>query len=72
MARRQASGISPTWLLELSNGALNSIQLAQPALADLSLTTDRPTLTALLRQRMAPMQAVTEGSLWLAGNSSAT
>ena len=56
-------------LLELSNGALNSIQLAQPAPADLSLTTDRPTLEALLQQRLAPMQAVTEGRLRLAGDA---
>ena len=57
------------WLLELSNGALNNIQLAEPAQADVSLSTDRPTLEALLQQRLAPMQAVAEGRLRLAGNA---
>ena len=57
------------WLLELSNGALNSIQLPEPAQADVSLGADRPTLEALLQQRLAPMQAVAEGRLRLAGNA---
>ena len=57
------------WLLELSNGALSSLQLDAAPLADVSLTLDRPTLEALLQQRLKPAQAVQEGRLRLAGNA---
>ena len=57
------------WLLELSNGALSSIQLDHAPAADVSLRVDRPTLEALLQQRLAPMQAISDGKLQLSGNA---
>jgi alkyl sulfatase BDS1-like metallo-beta-lactamase superfamily hydrolase len=57
------------WLLELSNGALNSMQFDTAQAADVALTLDRVTLEAILQQRLAPMQAITEGSLRLSGNA---
>jgi alkyl sulfatase BDS1-like metallo-beta-lactamase superfamily hydrolase len=57
------------WLLELSNGALNSMQFDTAQAADVALTLDRTTLEAILQQRLQPMQAITEGSLRLSGNA---
>ncbi len=57
------------WLLELSNGALNSMQFDTAQAGDVALTLDRVTLEAILQQRLAPMQAITEGSLRLSGNA---
>ena len=57
------------WLLELSNGALSSIQQGHAPAADVSLRVDRPTLEALLQQRLAPMQAISDGKLQLSGNA---
>lgn len=57
------------WLLELSNGALNSMQFDTAQAADVALTLDRVTLEAILQQRLAPMQAINEGSLRLSGNA---
>ncbi len=56
------------WLLELSNGALSSLRVDEPPHADVSLTLSRHTLEAMLQQQLAPMQALTEGKLKLAGN----
>ena len=49
------------WLLELSNGALSSLQFDAAQVADVSLTLSRPTLEAILQQRLPPMQAITAG-----------
>ena len=57
------------WLLVLSNGALNSIQVDEAPQADVSLALTRPTLEALLQQQLLPMQAVGDGRLKIAGNS---
>ena len=61
------------WLLVLSNGALNSIQVEDPppadVPADVSLALTRPTLEALLQQQLLPMQAVGDGRLKISGNA---
>ena len=57
------------WLLELSNCALSSLQFDAAQAADVALTLSRPTLEAILQQRLQPMQAITEGSLRLTGNA---
>ncbi len=57
------------WLLELSNGALSSMQFDTAQTADVGLTLSRPTLEAILQQRLPPMQAITEGSLQISGNA---
>ena len=57
------------WLLELSNGALSSLQVDCAPQADVSLTLDRPTLEAMLQQRLKPMQALSDGRLQLAGQA---
>ena len=62
------------WRLNLSNGALSSLRLADlppeapplPA-AEVSLTLDRPTLEAIMQQRLPAPQAVAEGRLRMAG-----
>ena len=56
------------WLLELSNGALSSLRVDAPPHADVSLALSRSTLEAIMQQQLAPMQAITEGKLKLAGN----
>jgi alkyl sulfatase BDS1-like metallo-beta-lactamase superfamily hydrolase len=56
------------WLLELSNGALSSLQHDEAPSADIAITVDRPTLEAVLQQRLAPLQAISEGRLHLTGN----
>jgi alkyl sulfatase BDS1-like metallo-beta-lactamase superfamily hydrolase len=56
------------WLSELSNGALNSLQVDTAPIADVSLTLARPVLEALLKQQLKPMEAITTGQLQLAGN----
>ena len=62
------------WRLELSNGALSSLRLAdlpaeaaQPPAAEVSLTLDRATLEALMQQRLAAPKAIAEGKLRMAG-----
>ena len=55
------------WLLEVSNGALSSIQCAQKPEADMSLALDRATLEAIIQQQLPPMQAVAEGKLKIEG-----
>lgn len=35
----------------------------------MGLTLSRPTLEAILQQRLPPMQAITEGSLQISGNA---
>ncbi|HNR84147.1 alkyl sulfatase dimerization domain-containing protein [Ottowia sp.] len=60
------------WLSTLSHGALSSLRIADPAVAaaaDLRITTDRPTLDAILQQRLPPPQAVSEGRLQLQGQA---
>lgn len=57
------------WLLELSNGALNSLQVSEAPNADVSLTLARPTLEALLQQKLAPQQAISDGRLRIVGNA---
>ena len=56
------------WLVELSNGALSSIQVKDQPAADVSLALTRKTLEAMLQQQLPPMQAVTEGKLKIDGN----
>ena len=65
----QFSDSGECWLLELSNGALSSLQQDLAPAADLSITVDRPTLEALLQQRLTPQQAIREGRLRLAGDA---
>ena len=57
------------WLVDLSNGALSSIQKEDKPVADVSLALTRKTLEAMLQQQLAPMQAVTEGKLKIEGNA---
>ena len=57
------------WLLELSNGALSSLQHDSAQAADVSVMLDRPTLEAMIQQRLAPVQAVADSRLRLAGNA---
>jgi alkyl sulfatase BDS1-like metallo-beta-lactamase superfamily hydrolase len=57
------------WLVELSNGALSSIQKDERPAADVSLALTRKTLEAMLQQQLPPMQAVTEGKLKIEGNA---
>ena len=56
------------WLVELSNGALSSIQVDEKPAADVALALTRPTLEALVQHQLPPMQAVTEGKLNIEGN----
>ena len=56
------------WLMELSNGALSSIRVDALPEVDASLSLDRPTLEALLLQKIAPIDAVTGGKLKIGGN----
>ena len=57
------------WLLELSNGALSSIQVDAAPQADVSLGLSRSTLEALLKLQMKPLEAFTAGQLKLTGNT---
>jgi alkyl sulfatase BDS1-like metallo-beta-lactamase superfamily hydrolase len=63
------NGQGEHWLVELSNGALSSIQVKDQPAADVSLALTRKTLEAMLQQQLPPMQAVTEGKLKIAGNA---
>ena len=57
------------WLVNLSNGALSSIQKDTKPAADVSLALTRKTLEAMLQQQLPPMQAVTEGKLTIDGKA---
>ena len=57
------------WLMELSNGALSSMQFEQPQQTDVALALTRPTLEAMLAQKLPPMQAISEGKLRIEGNA---
>ena len=57
------------WLVDLSNGALSSIQKDGKPAANVSLALTRKTLEAMLQQQLPPMQAVTEGKLKVEGNA---
>ena len=57
------------WLVDLSNGALSSIQKDGKPAADVSLALTRKTLEAMMQQKLQPMQAVTEGKLKVEGNA---
>ena len=57
------------WLVELSNGALSSIQKDTKPTADVSLALTRKTLEAMLQQQLPPMQALTEGKLKIDGKA---
>jgi alkyl sulfatase BDS1-like metallo-beta-lactamase superfamily hydrolase len=65
----QFSDSGEHWLLELSNGALSSLQHDHAPAADIAITVDRPTLEAVLQQRLAPGQAIAAGHLRLAGDA---
>jgi alkyl sulfatase BDS1-like metallo-beta-lactamase superfamily hydrolase len=56
------------WSLHLSNGALNSVMLTEADTADVTLHLERPTLDAMLQQKMMPAQAIQEGKLKMEGN----
>jgi alkyl sulfatase BDS1-like metallo-beta-lactamase superfamily hydrolase len=56
------------WLVELSNGALHAIQVAQAPDSNMSLTMNRATLEGLLQQQLVPMDAVQTGQLEIGGN----
>lgn len=62
------------WLSSLSNGALSSLRLepgaGEAVAADLRIHTDRPTLEALLQQRLSPAQALSDRRLQLQGKTS--
>jgi alkyl sulfatase BDS1-like metallo-beta-lactamase superfamily hydrolase len=60
---------SEHWLIELSNGALSSIQVDEKPAADVCLALTRPTLEALIQQQLPPLQAMTEGKLNIEGNA---
>ncbi len=64
------------WRLELSNGALSSLCLADlpaeaavPPPAEVALSLDRATLEALMQQRLAAPQAIAEGRLRITGQA---
>ncbi len=56
------------WLLEVSNGALSSIQCEQKPQTDISMALGRSTLEAIIQQQLPPLQAVTEGKLKIEGD----
>lgn len=55
------------WVCSLSNGALSSIRLETAPVADLTVTTSRATLDALLAHQLQPAQALANGRLMLDG-----
>ena len=57
------------WLVEIVNGAMNSILVQEAAEADISLALDRPTLHALLQQELTPRDALSAGRLRLSGDA---
>ena len=56
------------WLMELSNGSLHALPVAQVPDSNVSLTLARATLEGLLQQQIAPMDAVQSGQLKIGGN----
>ena len=57
------------WLINLSNGALSSIQKDDKPAADVSLALTRTTLEAMLQQKLPPIQALSEGKLKIDGKT---
>ncbi len=57
------------WLVELVNGAMHSLCVAQAPSADLAITIDRPTLELLLQRKIDPVAAISTGQLRLVGDA---
>jgi alkyl sulfatase BDS1-like metallo-beta-lactamase superfamily hydrolase len=56
------------WLVELSNGSLHAIPVAQTPDSQVSLTLSRATLEGLLQQLITPLDALQTGQLKIGGN----
>ncbi len=63
-------GKNETWLIEISHGAMHSIEVKAPYSADITLTLTRPILHDILQRKITPAIAVEQGSLRLAGDTS--
>ena len=57
------------WRVELVNGALHALPVAQAPAADVTLTMARTTLDAVLQQTLQVPQAVAAGQLQISGNA---
>ena len=57
------------WLATLSHGALSTIQTAGDPGGDAQIHTDRKTLESIMTQKLAPMQAISEGKLVIKGQA---
>lgn len=58
------------WLIEVSNGAMNSIQVGVAPKVDVTLKLTRDVLQNILQQKIAPADAVQAGQLQLIGDAS--
>ena len=58
------------WLIEVSNGAMNSIQISVAPKVDITLKLTREVLQNILQQKIAPTDAVQAGQLQLSGDAS--
>ena len=57
------------WLATLSHGALSTIQTEGDPCGDAQIHTDRKTLESIMTQKLAPMQAISEGKLVIKGQA---
>ena len=57
------------WLIEINNGAMNSIRVDAAAQASITLKLTRSTLQDVLQQKMTPADAVQSGQLQLSGDA---
>jgi alkyl sulfatase BDS1-like metallo-beta-lactamase superfamily hydrolase len=57
------------WLVEIHNGAMNSIRTDAPLESDITLTLPRSTLHGILQQRSTPKDAIVAGELRLSGDA---